>query len=465
VLTPARARIGGWICDEGGSFAGADVACGRAPAPNVDQPGGWLGGTVKVDWPILKPPRTKQAAGPITVPMSAVDSSIVNDFSLVIGGPFYRLLLRLGLVRREPPNILPRILILVFLTWIPLLVLSLLEGVAYGGAIRMPFLYDFAAYARFLVALPLLIVAEVVVDPLLRLVVRHFVSSGLVPTEETSAFERLLQGVGRLRDSALAEGLALILAFLPLSLAFEWRTWSSPGMSTWQVTTSGSGAHLSMAGWWYFFVAGSIVRFIFYRWLWRLFVWSILLKRVSRLNLRLVATHPDLAGGLGFVTAGQIRFGILFFAGGAVIAATMANAIAYGGATLHDLQLQIVVYVVVAPLLVLGPLFLLAPRLVTVRRHGLLDYATLASQYTQSFDLKWVQGRPAEGEPLLGTGDIQSLADLANSFAIIRQMRVVPIFKSTVIQAVLLAGTPFLPLFLLASSVDKILATLLKMLV
>src|SRR5882724_4628671 len=116
--------------------------------------------------------------------MSAISSSIADDFSLVIGAPFYRLLIRLGLVRREAPNIVRRIFVLVLLTWVPLLILSLLQGVAYGGHIVMPFLSDFSAYARFLIALPLLIVAEVVIDPRLKRVVKHFVSSDLLPDEE-----------------------------------------------------------------------------------------------------------------------------------------------------------------------------------------------------------------------------------------------------------------------------------------
>jgi hypothetical protein len=49
------------------------------------------------------------------------------------------------------------------------------------------------------------------------------------------------------------------------------------------------------------------------------------------------------------------------------------------------------------------------------KRHGLLEYARLGSEYTGDFDRKWLrEARPAE-ETLLGTADIQSLADLSNS--------------------------------------------------
>jgi len=394
--------------------------------------------------------------------MSAIRSSIADDFSLVIGAPFYRLLIRLGLVRRDAPHLVRRILVSVLLTWVPLLLLSLLQGVAFGDHVMMPFLYDFAAYTKFLIALPLLIVAEVVIDPRLNRVVNHFVNSDLLPEEEIPAFERVLQDVSRLRDSSLAEALIFLLAFAPLFLAFEPATWSGRGVSTWHLITSGSETHLSMAALWYIFIATAIFRFIIYRWLWRLFVWATLLQRVTRLGLKLLPTHPDRAAGLGFVAAGQIRFGILPFAGGSVIAATMCNALRYEGVSIRSLYLPMIAYVVFALVLLLGPLFLLTPRLRGVRLQGLLDYGALANRYVQSFDTKWVHGQPPDEERLLGSEDVVALADTANSFNVVQEMRIVPIFKTTMIIAVTHAAAPFLPLLFLATPVNEIVGTLLK---
>ena len=58
-----------------------------------------------------------------------------------------------GLLRR-------RIVAGIALTWLPLLVLSLLDGKALGHAVRVPFLCDLDTHARFLLALPLLMVNE-----------------------------------------------------------------------------------------------------------------------------------------------------------------------------------------------------------------------------------------------------------------------------------------------------------------
>jgi hypothetical protein len=79
----------------------------------------------------------------------------------------------------------------------------------------------------------------------------------------------------------------------------------------------------------------------------------------------------------------------------------------------------------------------------------------------QSFDSKWVQGSPA-GERLLGTSDIQSLADLGTSFDVVQRMRIAPISRQAVIQCAVLAGLPFLLLLLMTTPVDKVLGALLK---
>ena len=114
----------------------------------------------------------------------------------------------------------------------------------------------------------------------------------------------------------------------------------------------------------------------------------------------------------------------------------------------------------------LGPYFVFSSKLFETMRHGFLAYSTLADDYTRAFERKWIGGAAPEGEPLLGSGDIQSLADLANSFAIIRNMRLVPFdLKLTIIPIVGCAVIPFLPLaltvFPFEQIVEKIIGILL----
>lgn len=56
-----------------------------------------------------------------------------------------------------------------------------------------------------------------------------------------------------------------------------------------------------MAGWWAVCVSNVIFSFLLLRWLWRHLVWALLLRDLAKLELRLVANHPDGHGGLAFV--------------------------------------------------------------------------------------------------------------------------------------------------------------------
>jgi hypothetical protein len=96
---------------------------------------------------------------------------------------------------------------------------------------------------------------------------------------------------------------------------------------------------------------------------------------------------------------------------------------------------------------VLGPLLVFAPQLAEAKRTGYREYGTLAERYIREFDAKWLRnGAPAD-EPLLGSGDIQSLADLGNSYEVVRTMRIVPITKEAVLR---LAGATLVPVLPLA---------------
>jgi len=121
-------------------------------------------------------------------------------------------------------------------------------------------------------------------------------------------------------------------------------------------------------------------------------------------------------------------------------------------------------YCVAATFVLAAPLLLLAPTLLPVKKRALLEYGALATSYTQSFDAKWVHGRPPEGETLLGSSDIQSLADLGNSFAIVRGMRMAPIDKGTLIGLAVAAVLPMAPVLILGTPADQLIGAVLKLL-
>lgn len=110
-----------------------------------------------------------------------------------------------------------------------------------------------------------------------------------------------------------------------------------------------------------------------------------------------------------------------------------------------------------------GPLFFFAPRMLAVKRQGLREYGRLGTAYVRRFHDKWITGPPPD-EPLLGSADIQSLADLGNSFDVIRRMRVIPIGPGLVVPLVVASLVPMVPLLFMAFSVNDLLLRLLGLL-
>ena len=113
--------------------------------------------------------------------MSAQTSSEPTDFSLVLGGPLYQVLRRTHLVGDALQLLRRRLVVLTFLAWVPLLVLSIVEGHAWGTSVVLPFISDIELHVRFLVALPLLILAELIVHQRMQPVVLQFLERGLIP--------------------------------------------------------------------------------------------------------------------------------------------------------------------------------------------------------------------------------------------------------------------------------------------
>jgi hypothetical protein len=197
------------------------------------------------------------------------------------------------------------------------------------------------------------------------------------------------------------------------------------------------------------------------RWYFRIFIWTRFLWQVSRLDLSVVPTHPDRVGGLGFLSNTVFAFTPLAVAHGGLLAGFIANRIFYLGAALPQFKIEIAVLVVFVLCMVLGPLLLFAPQLAEAKRRGNREYGTLAERYVREFDTKWLRGGAPAGEPLVGSGDIQSLADLSNSFEVVLTMRIVPVTRDAILRLVVATLVPVVPLALTMMPLEELLKKLI----
>lgn len=375
-------------------------------------------------------------------------SEPARPFSL-LGGPLHRLAVTVGLVTAGN-NTIRLGLLLGMLAWVVLLALALIGGLGTEFfSIRV-----IGTHVRLLVLIPLICVCETVLDPRMA----SFVDSlraRTVALRSRPDLEREIERVTRWKDSWLLELACLVAAVSVRPLAEH-----TGGMGISMVANPEQAVALhSLAAWWWMNVCLPLVRFLVLRWFLRLVLWSYFLWRVSGLELDLLPHHPDNAGGLGGLETVHRHFLPVIVGFGAVVSASFAEEVAAGTKVFSEVYPILALMFVIVLVLFLGPLLVFVPKLNAARLKSLGTFRTFAAEYVQQFDRKWLTG-VMPPEPLLGTVDLQSLADLANAAHGLRDMRTLPVSRKIVTTYALGIVLPFLPLLLLKYPIAE-LATML----
>jgi hypothetical protein len=367
--------------------------------------------------------------------------SQVDAHSLVRGAASHHVARRLGFEPPTPHRRLLKVLSLVLVTWVPLVVLSFLHGDAWGHRVQIPVLRDPVIYSRFLFVLPLLELAQIVVETSLGVQMRHFLDSGLVPENERSRFKSAQAAVIRLRGSVAAELMILVLSLticVIMRVVFRYGTIDS----SWERV----GTTITPAGWWYILVSLPILGFFLLRWIWVFVLWASFLFRVSRLGLELTPTHPDRAGGLGFLGWGLASFSPVLMAVSAALSGSFAQQIIHRGSSLDSLKYHVIIFIAIALVILHAPLLAFLGRLASCRFRGLLDFGTLIWRHDRAFDEKWVEPHATKEESLLGSNDVSSLVGLALAFEHVDRMQLIPFDKKALVVLLLAALIPMIPL-------------------
>jgi len=383
---------------------------------------------------------------------------VPHDFSLFTGGPLFQLFRKAHLSSDALGHLFPRLVLITAIAWLPLLLLSI-SGSFSGRLVEVSFLRDAEVQARFLVALPVLIAAELIVHSRLTLVVRRFVERRIVTPADLPRFDAAIDSAVRLRNSSVLElGLIVIVYTLGLWL---WGHRIPVNSATWYADPGGRW-NLTFAGFWYVFVSIPIIQFVLLRWYLRLFIWFRFLRNVSQLNLHLVTTHPDHCAGLAFLGTGSYAYAPLLFAQGAMLAGVIASRVLYHGQKLMSFKLQVIGFVVFFVFAALCPLLMFTRKLAAAKRDGLAQYGQIAQNYVDDFEQKWVGH--SENPELLGSADVQSLADMGNSYTVVGEMRTVPVKWQDVSHLIMATAAPFIPLLLTVFSLEELVMRLVKVL-
>ena len=363
--------------------------------------------------------------------MNASESS--QSFS-VLGGPLHRAGRRLGLVRGETNTIMLG-LVLGWGPWLLILGLALIEGITD----RMLSMALVAAHARLLLVIPLIFVSETWVSPRMAACVATIARYGIVSPDDRPALDAEVSRTRRWANWWWPEVACLVLA-LVLDV-------TGSRLQTYGESSTYDPARDSLAFLVYVHVGLLVFRFLVFRTVWKLALWGWFLWRVSRLDLHLIAGHPDRAGGLGSLEGVHERFTPLVAALSVLECAALAESISTGTLAVTAVYPTLAMLLLLDGVLFLGPLLVFTDKLWAGRTKGVGLYNGLAARYVKEFEAKWLEGT-SRNEPLLGTPDLQSLADLANAVSVVKGMRWVTIGpRLLTVMTVALVG-PLMPLFL-----------------
>ena len=373
--------------------------------------------------------------------MNPADSDRLERFSLVAGGPFYRVLDRLGLIGADRlPT--PRAAInLALLAWLPPALLAIAQSLADSRYSGWGFFTDWTVHARYLVAIAVMVATDRYADGRLVTLARHFRDARLFSDEGLSAFRTALATADRRSSSTLAEGLILALALIWSSVTVPYA--AALAGSTWEGTVVAGVAQLSWAGETARFVSNPLFLFLALRWFWWFIVWTALLYRISRLPLQLTPLHPDRAAGLGFLALFPGIFSGFAFALSCVVASSMVKDLALEQHDPKIVWFAIAGWLGMNLVLFLGPLLVFIRPLYELRERALLEYGRLAAQHHLAFHRKWV-GEKRDGEELMGSPDPSSASDLNATVQAVQELRMFPVDRAAMMQLLIAAGIPML---------------------
>jgi hypothetical protein len=380
------------------------------------------------------------------------------DNDIFDGGPPLRLEKSLGLIKPNERRSVQRAGLAVLIVWAPLFVLSAIESLALRENKLSSLIVDLTVLSRYLIVVPLFILGEEGTIFRLGQIAHHFIDAGLITASDRQRFDAIIAHSRRLLDYVLMEVLVVALAYLAMIILMG--IFPDQDIPLWHKAGDG-GRGYSWAGWWHVLVSAPVALVLLLGWLWRILIWGLFLFRVSRLDLQLVATHPDLVGGLQFVGLSLRAFLLLSFTISTIAAGGVANRVLNMGTSFFTFKYVIVAVVILSLVLFVGPVLVFGGKLVEARRRGILDYGGLAGAVGRQLEKKWLDYRKNVDEGALDVPHFSATTDLYQVVSNVYQMKPFPINNQDLIALIVVTLLPFLPALLFEIPLNEILSDLL----
>jgi hypothetical protein len=379
-----------------------------------------------------------ESASPRNSAESSQDVEVDSKISLVRGGPFYRAQEAIHLVDANRWNLGRRITIAIVVCWVPLVLITLLLNPHATKGL----LSDYPVNVRMLIAIPVLLGGQLLMENVFRKIVLHIGEAGLLTSSGAERLDRTLVTLIRLRDSAIPEAVIVLLIVVHVMTMVRGQLAIA---LPWSVIESGASAHITPAGWYYCIVSQLFYQFLLFVSIWKWALWTGFLFRLSRLDLQIVPTHPDKHGGLGFLGMSPTAIAPTSFVAAAAIGATWREQILRHGSHLINFKFPAIILLAIMLIVAFGPLLFFVPVLGKLRRQGILQYGLLGQIHSTEFHKKWIEHREGHEAELLAAPEISSLIDFSGSFENVEGLQPFPLDKGAFVGFILAIAVPMLP--------------------
>lgn len=376
-----------------------------------------------------------------------------KQHSLVSGGLIYSITMKFKFIAKKKHQLLYTAVLFSLVAWVPLLLLSIIDGTFIGNKVEINFLEDFSIHARLLVVIPFLILIEKMVDTAYDKYINS--TRRRVISEEKNLFDSITKKVDRLSNSFIPEIIFLIVIY---GAFFYYKVETDVSISIWNQISEGN---FTITGWYLVAVGFPIYQLLIARWLWRWIIWFYSLIKFSRLELEIDATHADKMAGMEYLNIVPLTFGVLFLSSAIVFAAKIGMDITYYASTLKEYYFTILGFVVTIPLILFLPLLFFTPTIIKAKIYSINYFGSLIQYHNVLFREKWLGGKLPESESSLGSLDNSSLADINSSYQqSVSDINIIPINLKMLISIALLLLIPFLPLLLTFYSLSELISKL-----
>jgi hypothetical protein len=352
-----------------------------------------------------------------------------------------------------------RAIVMGIVCWAPIMIWAGFTGHLHPNVQDESIMRHLGVHVRSLLGIPLLILSEPIADRVMRALVAQFPASGLIRDEDRAAYSEVIRSVERLRDSAFA--LAIILGTVVLSVILARGRWLTEDADA-LIWATNTGA-LDFGGWWALYIVRPLFLFLLLTWLWRLLLTWILFRRIGRLDLQLVPSHPDQVGGIGFVRLHSVAFSLVVFAISSVACSAVAHQLLAHGATVAQFQPLLIFLVGLLTVLFALPLTAFSAELRRTSLRAQFEYGTLTGRHVRGLHERWVHGKKLEDD-ILSAPEIGPAADVGTLYTMATKMQMVPFGKNQLLAIVVPAAIPAVLVIALEIPLADLILGLLKML-